>query len=178
MANAVVAVKGNKTVEGVELSAKAVKALATFNKAKQAEGEKKRERERNRSQERDLATEECERGRRFSLEVGFLFRVGFRVLEFFDDDDDDDKDDDEKETESKGGSFVFGAGDAKERRGSFSGREARERGVFLCLFLSAGSRPPLHFLSRGAFSCFLVDLARAKGHTGRAGKARVAQMRR
>jgi hypothetical protein len=41
MANAVVAVKGNKTVEGVELSAKAVKALSAFNKAKQAEAKAK-----------------------------------------------------------------------------------------------------------------------------------------
>jgi hypothetical protein len=41
MANAVVAVKSNKTVEGVELSAKAVKALSAFNKAKQAEAKAK-----------------------------------------------------------------------------------------------------------------------------------------
>ena len=43
MANAtsVVATKSNKVVEGVELSAKAVKALATFNKAKEAEAKAK-----------------------------------------------------------------------------------------------------------------------------------------
>lgn len=41
MANTVVAVKSNKTVEGVELSAKAVKALSAFNKAKQAEAKAK-----------------------------------------------------------------------------------------------------------------------------------------
>jgi hypothetical protein len=41
MANTVVAVKSNKTVEGVELSAKAIKALTTFNKAKAAEAKAK-----------------------------------------------------------------------------------------------------------------------------------------
>ena len=44
MANAtsvVVATKGNKVVEGVELSSKALKALATFNKAKEAEAKAK-----------------------------------------------------------------------------------------------------------------------------------------
>lgn len=41
MANTVVVAKSNKTVEGVELSAKAVKALATFNKAKAAEAKAK-----------------------------------------------------------------------------------------------------------------------------------------
>jgi len=41
MANAVVVAKSNKAVEGVELSAKAVKALAAFNKAKAAEAKAK-----------------------------------------------------------------------------------------------------------------------------------------
>ena len=45
MANATsvvaVATKSNKVVEGVELSAKAIKALATFNKAKEAEAKAK-----------------------------------------------------------------------------------------------------------------------------------------
>lgn len=42
MTNAVsVVAKTNKTVNGVELSAKAVKALATFNKAKEAEAKAK-----------------------------------------------------------------------------------------------------------------------------------------
>jgi len=41
MANSVVIAKTNKAVEGVELSSKAVKALATFNKAKEAEAKAK-----------------------------------------------------------------------------------------------------------------------------------------
>jgi hypothetical protein len=41
MANSVVIAKTNKAVEGIELSAKAVKALATFNKAKEAEAKAK-----------------------------------------------------------------------------------------------------------------------------------------
>jgi hypothetical protein len=41
MANSLVVAKTNKTVEGVELSTKAVKALATFNKAKEAEAKAK-----------------------------------------------------------------------------------------------------------------------------------------
>jgi hypothetical protein len=41
MTNSLVVAKTNKTVEGVELSAKAVKALATFNKAKEAEAKAK-----------------------------------------------------------------------------------------------------------------------------------------
>ena len=41
MANSMVVAKTNKTVEGVELSTKAVKALAVFNKAKAAEAKAK-----------------------------------------------------------------------------------------------------------------------------------------
>lgn len=41
MANSIVVAKTNKAVEGVELSAKAVKALTTFNKAKEAEAKAK-----------------------------------------------------------------------------------------------------------------------------------------
>ena len=45
MTNAVVVAKTNKAVEGVELSAKAVKALTAFNKAKEAEAKAKAEAE-------------------------------------------------------------------------------------------------------------------------------------
>lgn len=41
MANSVVVAKTNKSVEGVELSTKAVKALTAFNKAKEAEAKAK-----------------------------------------------------------------------------------------------------------------------------------------
>ena len=58
------------------------------------------------------------------------------------------------------------------------GRETRERGEFFflsfCRFFS-GARGHHFFPSRGASSCFLVDLARAKGHAGGGGKVRVAE---